>query len=366
VSAWPKLKRVFNILKLTKIVKIPFKDMTRQAIFDKKNVLVTGGAGFIGSHLCDELIKTSKVICLDNFSSGDEKNIDHLLADPNFIFIRHDITQAIDLEKIPELEKFKIKFQGIQEIYNLACPMSPRDFENNKLAIILANSSGLVNILDLARKYKAKFMQFSSSVVYGPRQADNKRLKEKDLGIVDFLSPRSSYDEGKRFAETVTKNYREIFGIDAKIIRLFRVYGPRMRLDDNQMIPDFIRDALDNKDLKISGDENFSSSFCYISDALDAIAKMMETDLSGPINVGSDVNINLTDLAKKIIGIVGSTSKVIYEKEKLFMSALPIPDITRAREDLGWMPVVTLENGLEKSIGDLRASKGLMGIKQAI
>lgn len=340
--------------------------MSKRAIFDKKNVLITGGAGFIGSHLCDELIKTSKVICLDNFSTGDERNIDHLLADPDFIFIRHDITEPIDLAKLPELQKFKIQFQGVQEIYHLACPMSPKDFSQNRTAILLANSYGIKNVLDLARKYEAKFIHFSSSVVYGPRRADNPKIKEEDLGIVDMLSERSSYDEGKRFAETMVKNYKDIYNIDAKIARLFRIYGPRMKLNDDQMIPDFIRDTLDNKNLTIFGDKDFFSSFCYVSDCVDAVTKMMETDLPGPINIGSDVDVNLTDLAQKVIEIIGSKSKIIYETEKLFMTPLCLPDITKAREELDWIPVVILEKGLEKSIEDLRASKGLKGVMHAV
>lgn len=340
--------------------------MSKRAIFDKKNVLVTGGAGFIGSHLCDELIKTCKVICVDNFSSGDERNIDHLLSDPNFMFVRHDITEPIDLEKMSELQKFKIQFQGIQEIYHLACPMSPKDFEKSRIDVLLANSYGVKNALDLAKKYEAKFMQFSSSVVYGPRRDEKKRIKEEELGAVDILSARSSYDEGKRFAETMVKNYQDVYNLDAKIIRVFRVYGPRMKLDDNQMIPDFIKDALDNKDLTIFGNKDFSSSFCYVSDVIDAVIKMMETDSSGPLNIGSDMDFSLTDLAEKIIKIANSSSKVVYAEEKLFMTPLCLPDIAKAREELGWMPVVTLEKGLEKSLEDIRASKGLKGVRQAV
>lgn len=340
--------------------------MPRRVIFDKKNVLVTGGAGFIGSHLCDELIKSAKVICLDNFSTGDEKNIDHLLAEQNFEFVLHDITKPIDLEKLPELQKFKIEFQGIQEIYHLACPMSPKDFTKNKINIILANSYGIKNVLDLARKYKAKFLHSSSSVVYGPRRKNNQKIREEDPGQVNILSARSAYDEGKRFAETIVINYKEEYKLDTKIIRLFRIYGPRMKLNDDQMLPDFISHALDNKDLVIFGDAGFSSSLCYISDCLDAIIRMMASELSGPINIGSDIEVNLTDLAEKVISMIGSKSKVIYTHEKLFMTPLCLPDITRARNELGWMPVISLEKGLEKTIYELRASKGLKGVKHAI
>jgi len=336
--------------------------MSKRAIFDKKNVLVTGGAGFIGSHLCDELVKTCKVICLDNFSTGDERNIDHLLSDPDFVFIRHDITEPLDLEEAPGLQKFKIEFQGLQEIYNLACPMSPKDFEKNKEATLLINSYGTKNVLDLAIKYEAKLMHFSSSVVYGPRFTDNKKINEEFVGAVDILSDRSSYDEGKRFAETLVINYGDIYSLDAKIVRIFRIYGPRMKLDDNQMIPDFIRDSLNNKDLIVFGDRNFSSSFCYISDCIDAVMKIIESNITGPINIGSDLDVNITDFAEKIIKMIGSKSKIIYRDKILFMTPLCLPDITRARNELGWIPIVTLEKGLEKTINDLKASKGLKGI----
>ncbi len=338
----------------------------KRAIFEKKNVLVTGGAGFIGSHLCDELVKTSKVICLDDFSTGDEKNIDHLLDNPNFEFIRHDITQPIDLESFPELSKFKIQFQGVQEIYNLACPTSPLNFEKNRIATILANSYGVKNVLDLALKYQAKFMQFSSAVVYGPRRPDNPKIKESDIGMVNFLSSRSAYDEGKRFAETMVMSYRHSFGLDTKIVRLFRVYGPRMKLNDNRMVPDFVSNALDNKDLVILGNENFTTTFCYVSDIVDGALKIMDSDLTGPYNLGSDVEVNMTDFARKIIKMTGSKSKIVYAEEHFFMTPLCLPDISRARNDVGWLPIVTLEKGLEKTIYDLRASKGLKGVEHVL
>lgn len=340
--------------------------MSKKAIFEKKNVLVIGGAGFIGSHLCDELVKTSKVICIDDFSSGNQRNIDHLLSEPDFAFIRHDMSEPIDIENEPTLQKFKIQFQGLQEIYNLACPMSPKNFADNIPAIILANSYVVKNALDLAINYEAKMLHFSSSVVYGPRMSDGQKISEDNLGAVDFLSERGAYDEGKRFAETIVKNYRDIYKIDAKIVRAFRTYGPRMLLNDNQMIPDFIRDALDNKDLVIFGDENFHSSFCYVSDVVDASLKTMESESAGPINIGSDIDVNLTDLAKKIIEKTSSSSKIKYEDPHMFMTPLSLPDIGRASNELGWMPITTLDNGLDLTIEDLRASKGLHGIKQVV
>jgi UDP-glucuronate decarboxylase len=336
--------------------------MSKHAIFEKKNVLIVGGAGFIGSHLCDELIKTCKVICVDNFSSGNERNIDHLFAEPDFVFLRHDLSVPLDLEAEKSLQKFKIQFQGIQEIYNLACPSSAKNFEKNSESILLANSYLVKNVLDLAKKYEAKLLHFSSSVVYGPRRDVNIKIKEDDIGAVDFLSKRACYDEGKRFAETFVHTYREAYNLDAKILRIFRVYGPRMPLGDNQMIPDFVSNALDNKDLIIYGDENFTSSFCYVSDVIDAALKIMETDFSGPINIGSDVNIKLASLAQKIINHLGSQSKIVYEPAHFFMTELCLPDLTAASNDLGWLPIVTLDKGLEKTIDELRATKGLKGL----
>jgi len=340
--------------------------MAKRAIFDKKNILVTGGAGFIGSHLCDELVRDNKVICIDDFSTGDEKNIDHLLADPNFSFIKHDVSEPIELEKLPELKKFKIEFQGIQDIYHLACPTSPANFDNNKIANILALSYGTKNIMDLAVKHQARVVHFSSSVVYGGRSVDEHKVSEDKIGQVDMNSKRASYDEGKRFAETIVSTYRAVHQLDAKVMRLFRTYGPRMKLNDGHLIPDFIFNALDNKDLEIPGNENFASAFCYVSDVVDAALKLMEAETPLIVNVGSDVDIKLSDLAQKIIDMLGAKSNIKYVPEILFFTPLNLPNISRAREELGWMPIVTLEKGLEKTIHDLRASKGLKTIKQAL
>ncbi|MFA5155612.1 MAG: NAD-dependent epimerase/dehydratase family protein [Patescibacteria group bacterium] len=338
--------------------------MSKQVIFDKKNVLIAGAAGFIGSHLCDELIKTNKVIAIDDFVSGSERNIDHLLANPDFVFINHDLSKPLDLEQVADLKKFKVEFQGVQEIYNLACPMSPKRFLENRLAILLANSYVVKNLLDLSVKYSARFLQFSSSVVYGLRDQDQpgRKLRESDLGLVDQLSDRAAYDEGKRYAETMVGTYRSLYNVDARILRLFRTYGPRMEADDGQMIPDFINSALDNRDIIINGDESFSSSFCYIADAIDAIIRFMNSDQAGPLNIGSDVDVKLSDLVGLIIKETGSQSKIAYVDRELFISELALPDIRLARDQLGWMPVVTLENGLKKTIFDIKAHKKLHGL----
>jgi UDP-glucuronate decarboxylase len=222
-------------------------------IFEKKNILVTGGAGFIGSHLCERLLKEAKVICIDNFSNSHPQNINHLLQYPDFEFINHDINTPIDLESIKELDKFKIKFQGIQEIYHLACPTSPAEFEKLKLQSLLANSAAMINTLDLAVKYHAKYVFSSSSVVYGPVTDQKTIFKETDLGVVDQLSPRACYDEGKRFAETCVETYRQFYNVNAKTARVFTTYGPRMRLFQGNPIIDWIVAALERRDIVVNG-----------------------------------------------------------------------------------------------------------------
>ncbi len=334
--------------------------MAKKVIFEKKNILVTGGAGFIGSHLCDELVRESKVICVDNFITGGEKNIDHLLANPNFEFVKHDITKPIQLKNLPGLQKFKIEFQGIQEIYHLACPTSPKKFNENIVNTVLANSIGTKNILDLAIKYNSKFMHFSSSVIYGKRPKTFPQVPEDYIGIVDHLSPRSSYDEGKRFAETMVKAYEKKFNMNNKIVRIFRTYGPRMKLNDNQMLADFIDNALDNKNITILGDENFDSSFCYVGDCIEAVIKIMDSNINDPINVGSDVVVKFSDIAKKIVALVNSKSNIIHAPSDMFMTPLPIPDISQIRNKLGWIPLMTIDKGLEKTIAVMSATKGVI------
>lgn len=335
--------------------------MPTKPIFEKKNILVTGGAGFIGSHLCDELVKDNKVICIDNFISGSEKNIDHLLQNPNFQFIKHDINEAFDLNKLPELEKFQVEFQGIQEIYHLASPTSPVDFENTRIETALTNSVGTRNILDLAVKYSSKFLLASSSVVYGPKVEGVKHFSEDYQGVVDQLSPRACYDEGKRFSETLTSTYGQAHNLDTKIVRIFRTYGPRMKLKSGQMLPDFVFNALDNQELIVYGDESFSSSFCHVADVVEGMMKMMKSGEAGPINIGSDLEYRIVDVAKKVITLTQSKSKVVYQKPLLFMTSLGLPDISLAKERLSWFPVVLLEEGLNGTIDYFRAHKAHLG-----
>jgi UDP-glucuronate decarboxylase len=334
---------------------------------DKKNIIVTGGAGFIGSHLCEALLKSGdvNVICVDNFINSAPENIDFLLKNQSFELIKHDINESLDLEKYPELEKFKIKFFGIQEIYHLACPTSAKNFDKFKIDTLFANSIGVRNMLDLAFKYKAKFLHASSSVVYGPRAKNAKKLNEEDLGLMNHLSGRGCYDEGKRFAETCVETYRQVHGLDVKIARIFRTYGPRQRLYDGEMVPDFIVDAIDDKDLVIYGDKNFSTSLTYVSDIVDGLLKLMEHNggYLGPVNFGSDEEFKLMDVAKMIIKLTDSASKIVFEEPLLFMTPLGFPDIRKAKEELGWLPLVRLEDGLEKAVTFALANKQLVGLK---
>lgn len=335
--------------------------MFDKPIFDKPNVLVTGGAGFLGSHLCEALLARAKVICVDNFTSGSQRNIEHLLRREDFIFLKHDVTVPLDLAAFPELARFKAQFQGIQEVYHLACPTSPKDFEDLRVETLLANSYGTVNALHLASQYGAKLLLASSSVVYGRRVQGGGYQREDHYGIVDHLSPRACYDEGKRFAETAVATYRQQYRIDAKIARIFRTYGPRQRLRIGEMLPDFIVNALEGKDLTIYGDESFTTSLTYIGDIVSGVMKLMESDEAGPMNFGSTEEYKIADVARRIIARTNSSSQIRFVDPLLFMAPQSIPDIGLARDRLGWLPVTRLDDGLQTSIEYAQAHRDLLG-----
>lgn len=328
-----------------------------RTLFKKKNIIVLGGAGFIGSYICDKLVAKNKVICIDNFISGRQENIDHLLQNENFTFINDDVNNLTDLEKYPELERFEVKFQGVQEIYNLSTPTSPKDFQKNTVITARTNSLGTIRALDLAVKYKAKMLHFSSSVVYGPRNEKDPVMKENVYYATNPLTPRACYDEGKRFAETLVYTYRQFYNIDAKILRIFTTYGPRMPLFVGHMIPDFVVAALDNKPLIIYGDKDFTTTFCYVNDIIDASLKMMASAEVGPFNVGSPEEYKISDIAQRIIKMTDSKSEIRYVDPLLFMSRLGVPDISLIKEKLEWFPVVTLETGLETTVEYSKAHK---------
>ncbi len=320
-------------------------------IFEKKNVLVLGGAGFIGSHLCERLLREANVICMDNFSNSHPNNIKHLLQYPDFEFINHDVSKPINLDDFDELDKFKVKFQGIQEIYNLACSANPENFDKVKMDALYANSLTMINTLNLTVKYRAKYMFTSSSVVYGEDMSKGNVFKESDLGVVNQLSSRACYDEGKRFAESCVETYRQVYGIDAKIARVFTTYGPNMQLLEKRLIPDFIYNALQGKDLVIYGDETFSTSLCFVTDMVDGLVRLMSADSTTHVaNFGGDREVAYKEVAEKIVQMTNSTSKLVFEKPLLFLTRKGIPDLTYAKESLGWLPLVRIEDGLRKTI----------------
>lgn len=337
--------------------------MPANPIFEKKNILVTGGAGFLGSHVCERLLRDARVICMDDLSNSSIQNIDHLLQYPDFEFIKYDVNEPINLDAFPELEKFKVKFQGVQEIYHLACPTSPKDFETLRVSMLKANALAMLSTLEVAVRYRAKYLFASSSVVYGTPTAERYFFSEDDHGIVDHLSYRACYDEGKRFAETCVATYKQVYGIDAKIARIFPTYGPRMPLREGLLVSDFILNAIDGKDLVIYGNDDLDQSLCFVSDMIDGILRLMN---AGPevsvVNVGTDQIQKMSEVAKKIIAMTGSPSQIVFEDPLAFLSKKGIPDLRRAKESLGWIPIITLDEGLQKTIDFTIANKEMLTI----
>ncbi len=330
--------------------------------FEQKTVLVTGGAGFIGSFLCEALLRSgNRVICIDNFSTGHVRNIEGLLRNPNFQFLRLDINLPFDLETFTELDAFKVKFLGVHEIYHLAMPTVAKGFEEFQIPTLLTNSVGTRNVLDVAVKYKAKFLFASSGVVYGNQQAEKRMFQEEDLGIVNHLTPRAPYNEGKRFGETMTTTYGTVHGLDTKIARIFRTFGPRMPLFQGHQISDFVLAALEGKPLAIAGEATTSTALVYVSDVVDGLMRFMRAEPGiGPVNIGSDVEILMKDIAAKIIALSESTSEIVYEKAPPFLTSIGLPDLSKARTQLSWIPLVRLDDGLAKTIEYVRANKILL------
>ncbi len=328
---------------------------------EKRTAVVTGGAGFIGSHLCERLLADGqKVICIDNFITSDVANIESLLKNPDFEFLKLDISEPFDLESFPELARFKLNVHGVQEIYHLACPTSAKKFDNLRIQTYLANSVGMRNVLDVAVKYKARLLHASTAVVYGSRHADGSKFKETDLGMTDHTSPRACYDEGKRFAETACFTYGSVFGLDVRVARIFRTYGPRQRLNDGEMMPDFVLDALEGRDLVMYGEEDFSTALLFVTDLVDGLIRLMQISKNpGPVNFGGDEDLKLADVARKVIAMTGSASQVRFEAPLLFMTPLGLPDTRRAVDELGWIPLVRLDDGLKRTIEYTLVTKGL-------
>lgn len=328
---------------------------------EKKNVLVTGGAGFIGSFLCEALLREgNRVICVDDISTGNLLNIDALLRNPDFQFIKISVNEPLQLESFTELDPFKVKFVGVQEIYHLAMPTSVKNYEKFRMHAALSNSVGMKNVLDVAVKYKAKFLLASSATVYGSH-GEGGTVKEDALGVIDHLNPRGCFNEGKRFAETMTVTYGDVQGLDVKIARIFRTYGPRMPLFHGHQIPDFVLNVLDGEPLIISGDEKSTTSLTYVTDVVDGIMRLMKAEKSiGPVNIGNDAEVVIADVAKKIMELAGADVNIVYEEKPAHMIPLALPALQKAREKLGWIPLVRMEDGLRKTIDYIRANKLLL------
>ena len=319
-------------------------------------VLVTGAAGFLGSYLCEALVKKYWVIGLDNFITGSVENLRQLLQSPNFIFLRHDITQPIDLEKITELKKLQLPIRGIHGVYHLACPTSPKDYDKLPLPTILANSYGTKNALDIAVRYRAPFFHASSSAVYGDRRPGKPFFREGYWGYINPLGPRRAYEEGKRFAESLVLTYRCTQGLSLRLARIFPTYGPRMRLSEGRVIPDFIKHAILGEPVIVYGDDQVTSSYCYISDTIEAMVRLMDSNYQEPLNIGNPEEYRLVDIAQKIISLAKSHSSIIYAQGLPYLTKQGLPDISLAKEQLSWMPLVTLDTGLKQTIDYMRSN----------
>lgn len=332
---------------------------TRNAAFDKKNIVVTGGAGFLGSHLCDQLVQRHKVICIDNFSTGEEQNIHHLLSNPNFEFVRHDISEPIDLPSLRELKAFQVPFQGIQEIYHLASPSSPKDYTAMTTETLIVNAIGTKNALDMAKQFGAKFLLVSSGSVYG-EPVEKTPFPENYFGYVNSIGIRSPYQEGKRFAEALVVAYRDRFNLEAKIVRLFNTYGPRMRLSDGRMIPEFIAMAIKNMPITIHGSKDDVATYCFVSDALEGLTRMMASKEVGPMNIGHPEEHTVGDIANTVIALTGSRPDIRIEPPLPYDAKQATPSVRQARELLGWFPVVPLEEGLRRTIDYMRGQHNVL------
>ena len=307
----------------------------------RKRVLVTGGAGFIGSHLCDRLIADGQeVLCVDNFYTGSRQNIEHLLEHPRFEVLRHDVTFPLYVE--------------VDQIFNLACPASPIHYQHDPIQTTKTSVAGAINMLGLAKRLRIPILQASTSEVYGDPNVHPQR--EDYWGHVNPIGTRSCYDEGKRCAETLFFDYRRQLGISIKVARIFNTYGPRMHPNDGRVVSNFIVHALEGRPITIYGDGTQTRSFCYVDDTVDALIRLMDTpdDVTGPVNVGNPAEITIRELAERVIAMTDSNAKLEYLDLPEDDPRQRQPDIARARELLHWEPKVPLEQGLNRTIAFFR------------
>ncbi len=314
-------------------------------IYGRKRVLVTGGAGFLGSHLCERLLaKGYDVLCVDNFFTGSKDNIVHLLGNPHFELMRHDITFPLYVE--------------VDEIYNFACPASPVHYQRDPVQTTKTSVHGAINMLGLAKRTGAKILQASTSEVYGDPTVHPQ--EENYWGNVNPIGPRSCYDEGKRCAETLFFDYHRQHGLRIKVARIFNTYGPRMHPDDGRVVSNFIVQALKNEPITVYGDGSQTRSFCYVDDMIDGIVRLMEMpdDFTGPVNLGNPDEITVKELATQIVALTSSRSELVFLKRPEDDPQQRRPDISLAEQSLGWRPRTSLEVGLGKTIDYFRVIVG--------
>ena len=300
-----------------------------------KRILVTGGAGFLGSHLCERLVEMGHdVICLDNFFTSQKSNVAHLLNHPNFELIRHDITLPIWLE--------------VDEIYNLACPAAPGHYQYNPIKTMKTSLMGAINVLGMAKRCRAKVLQASTSEVYGDPEIHPQ--PETYRGAVNPIGPRACYDEGKRAAEALFMDYHRMNRVDIRIVRIFNTYGPRMRVNDGRVVPAFISQALAGQPLTVFGDGTQTRSFCYVDDLIEGIVRVLLSDISDPVNLGNPCEMSVLHFAETILRLTNSSSKIEFRPLPEDDPKVRQPDITLAYTRLGWRPRVPLEEGLLRTI----------------
>ena len=307
-----------------------------------KQVLVTGGAGFLGSHLCEVLVEEGEdVLCLDNFYTGSRANIQHLLGKPNFELLRHDVTFPLYIE--------------VDEVYNLACPASPIHYQHDPVQTTKTSVHGAINMLGLAKRTGAKILQASTSEVYG--DPEEHPQSEHYWGHVNPIGPRSCYDEGKRCAETLFFDYRRQHNLPIKVARIFNTYGPRMHPDDGRVVSNFIVQALKGESLTIYGDGSQTRSFCYVDDLVTGLIRLMRTedDCTGPVNLGNPDEFQIRQLAERVLALVGSRSNIIYKELPQDDPQQRRPDITLAKARLNWQPSIALDDGLIRTVEYFRA-----------
>jgi dTDP-glucose 4,6-dehydratase len=313
---------------------------------DYKKVLVTGGAGFLGSHLCEKLLEEGfNVLCMDNFLTGRKENIEHLLENPNFTFEKHDVTKFIDVKG------------ALDYIMHFASPASPVDYHKHPIHTLKVGALGTYNSLGLAKDKEATFFLASTSEVYGDPETNPQN--EEYWGHVNPVGPRSVYDEAKRYAEAITMAYHNKHNIDVRIVRIFNTYGPRMRIYDGRALPAFMCQALKNDPITVFGDGSQTRSFCYVDDLINGIYKLLTSDITSPVNIGNPNEISILDFAKEIVDLTKSKSEIVYKPLPVNDPKVRRPDISKAKKFLNWEPKTSREEGLKKVIDYFKSELGI-------